>query len=850
MSKAFWRNALVGLIFSVFLLFPSIGAAHQLLQEFSLVSGGSMFEGGEFTMYNGDSYAIITDMTAHLDDCSGIDDANIYILQKLPIDDYAEISRFTPGGYNVPINLIAVGSPPSGSSSVSLDGYSQWTEKMYVEFKTAWNSSCDNSNSSAQGSFKVFGLFSTGRSIEVPYYETVTRSTQYTTLLPVDLAVKQGQTYRIHLELTGHAAMEISPNSNNMPRVVYDVTYGDSGLSKTELFRDSHDAYTNGDGVVNVDAYYTAPKDTVFHIIPMGNEGYGIGCNGYAFPENGSVADEYYKYSIICTNCDQIVVNPTTGNPDGSVLRDEISDGFQGPGIEAELVNSSSQTATVGSLAFFVTAMAPVEDYRLYMDVDCDGLNLTYSDNISYSSSALIFGGLNKLLASGQSMCVSLAYKLASGNNCGCGWIEATMHFNDVGAVFGESNAVIVGSDVTGRVEIEPLPIVPATSLLLTGAPGETVPVGVELDTDIGSCYSQMSAAFEICDTPEGGENAAFENGQTLAVVDFSSGNEASVGLVLPADVHGDYKICVTVIADSDANTLVCPEDPDGALEITVRAVVNTCEGQNDGIACDDGNPCTGDDACNNELCVGTAVVCSAQDDCHEAGICDVFTGDCSNPTKQDGSGCDDGNPCTLNDACDSGVCVSTGEVDCGDVPVCMQNYACNPNTGNCEGDELPDGTECEDESLCSTYSSCRDGLCAAGEYVICTPPNDCYTTGACQEESGECSPPEPLEDGTACEQDDGQSGVCQCQKWDDNNEVCLETECVPGGADGDVVSDGDAADGDAADGDESDGDTDGETGSFSSEGGGGSCGSTGSGGMLLIFGLLMCVFLRRWREI
>ena len=36
---------------------------------------------------------------------------------------------------------------------------------------------------------------------------------------------------------------------------------------------------------------------------------------------------------------------------------------------------------------------------------------------------------------------------------------------------------------------------------------------------------------------------------------------------------------------------------------------------------------------------------------------CDPATGACTNPAKANGTSCDDGNPCTTNDACQDGVC-------------------------------------------------------------------------------------------------------------------------------------------------------------------------------------------------
>jgi hypothetical protein len=91
-----------------------------------------------------------------------------------------------------------------------------------------------------------------------------------------------------------------------------------------------------------------------------------------------------------------------------------------------------------------------------------------------------------------------------------------------------------------------------------------------------------------------------------------------------------------------------------------VPGSVGTCAPTTGG-SCDDGNACTLVDACQNGTCVGGAsVTCSPSDQCHVAGICDSNTGICSNPVALDGSTCDDGNACTQTDSCQAGVCIGT----------------------------------------------------------------------------------------------------------------------------------------------------------------------------------------------
>ena len=104
---------------------------------------------------------------------------------------------------------------------------------------------------------------------------------------------------------------------------------------------------------------------------------------------------------------------------------------------------------------------------------------------------------------------------------------------------------------------------------------------------------------------------------------------------------------------------------------------------QPDGRTCDDGNACTQTDTCRAGTCTGAnPVACSAADQCHTTGTCAPATGLCSNPAKQDGATCDDGNTCTGMDMCRGGVCTGSDPVVCAapddcHVAVCTRRARC-----------------------------------------------------------------------------------------------------------------------------------------------------------------------------
>ena len=102
-------------------------------------------------------------------------------------------------------------------------------------------------------------------------------------------------------------------------------------------------------------------------------------------------------------------------------------------------------------------------------------------------------------------------------------------------------------------------------------------------------------------------------------------------------------------------------------------AVDTQCNGQANGTPCNDNNPDTTNDQCENDVCTGTDI--NAQ---------------CADPDSE-GNACDDGNPQTTDDVCHNGVCAGTCPVplqliarEC--VPACpvladVQNaaaYDCN----------------------------------------------------------------------------------------------------------------------------------------------------------------------------
>ena len=157
---------------------------------------------------------------------------------------------------------------------------------------------------------------------------------------------------------------------------------------------------------------------------------------------------------------------------------------------------------------------------------------------------------------------------------------------------------------------------------------------------------------------------------------------------------------------------------------------------------------CTSEICCDNfALC--RDVVCTASDQCHNVGVCDTQTAACTDPAKANGVSCNDGNPATLNDVCQSGVCLGSltcGSTVCTASPASSQckTPACSA-TNQCSDVPQPDGTLCNDENSTTVNDMCFAGVCKGSDIcanVVCSASDQCHAIGVCQPATGLCSDP------------------------------------------------------------------------------------------------------------
>ncbi|MBM4342647.1 MAG: hypothetical protein FJ100_04640 [Deltaproteobacteria bacterium] len=198
-----------------------------------------------------------------------------------------------------------------------------------------------------------------------------------------------------------------------------------------------------------------------------------------------------------------------------------------------------------------------------------------------------------------------------------------------------------------------------------------------------------------------------------------------------------------------------------------------------DGAACSDGNACTQGDTCSAQKCIGKPVDCDDGQLCSDDG-CDAKTGACQN--LPNALPCDDGNTCTGPDACTKGACKG-GPLPCDDQLPCTID-GCDAKVGCKVIGLLPAGATCSDGDACSGPDGCDAKGGCAGAKVTCDDANAC-TADACDAKTGCASTPKPgpCTDGNACTKADqcqadggckGTSTTC-----DDGN-ACTDDGCDP----------------------------------------------------------------------
>lgn len=287
-----------------------------------------------------------------------------------------------------------------------------------------------------------------------------------------------------------------------------------------------------------------------------------------------------------------------------------------------------------------------------------------------------------------------------------------------------------------------------------------------------GACALVISDDGTACDDPaQTSTPCVIEQCKAAKcrLVELAKGAPCGVTDACFEDRCNDAGLCVAVsVVDCDDGS-DCTEDscdPETGCKNTPAL----------GAPCDDGTACTTGDACDAEgLCTGAPVECTA-DPCFKA-LCNPETGACDQ-TPDTGALCDDGDPCTSFDKCNSAgscggafkcpkptgakaaclkaTCSATGECSvvpapgqsCNDgngctVPdacVCPTGGDCSEATITCEGAAVPIGRACEFDKECGYKgAACIKNVCTieCGVDLDCPQPPSNQGTAVCASSAG-----------------------------------------------------------------------------------------------------------------
>lgn len=184
---------------------------------------------------------------------------------------------------------------------------------------------------------------------------------------------------------------------------------------------------------------------------------------------------------------------------------------------------------------------------------------------------------------------------------------------------------------------------------------------------------------------------------------------------------------------------------------------------------------------CRPDLCVIQRVECIPPDQCSDDGVCKPDEGLCFFRNRPNGYPCDDEISYTVRDQCVKGYCEGTPDMcikynsTCKSLSTCLTGGSCQPGSGRCTYDVVPDGRYCDDGRPYTVEDQCVNGFClgravdlCVDNKVVCTAPNECLRPGVCDPHTAACSLPVPLSTRT-CDDKDSTTA----------NDTCIDGICV-----------------------------------------------------------------------
>ncbi|MBI5609685.1 MAG: hypothetical protein HY902_12505 [Deltaproteobacteria bacterium] len=317
---------------------------------------------------------------------------------------------------------------------------------------------------------------------------------------------------------------------------------------------------------------------------------------------------------------------------------------------------------------------------------------------------------------------------------------------------------------------------------------------------DLVSCTDDSVAAD--CSCVHAPRNGTCSDGDDCTASDHCQGGKC-VGLAVAASLCDDQKPCtqdVCVTGKGCKHKLISGPPCTDGVECTVGdtcvngackagpLVTCNCATDDDCIAQDDGNPCTGVLFCNTgaypwtcNLKLGSIPNCKAAGPCL-AALCDPADGACKQLPILEGQPCSDGSVCTEGYRCTSGDCVLALASACDDQNPCT-NDGCDPSIG-CVHAPTGNGLPCNAKGqVCTAGDMCTGGACVPGEPTDCSDGNAC-TGDTCVAGAGCQHAPinaPACSDGNACTLGDHcAGGLCAGASWQncEDQDICTKDSC------------------------------------------------------------------------
>ena len=260
-------------------------------------------------------------------------------------------------------------------------------------------------------------------------------------------------------------------------------------------------------------------------------------------------------------------------------------------------------------------------------------------------------------------------------------------------------------------------------------------------------------------------------------------------------------KVCDVARDPLDWSDRVCSDDTPCTVD-DCDADEGCVYEPDDAAACDDGDPCSTDDHCAAGVCTGTCP-CNVDSDCTaetagpcEKTVCAAHVCSVTSDLAKNGQPCDAGDPCREGTVCEAGSCVGGTLRDCSELDEgeCLAG-SCDPASGACVQGPRDDGSACDDADPCTTGDACAGGVCA-GIAVDCSDLAGPCTLASCADGAcvqtargtGEsCEPTNPCIKEAVCDAQgvcagDWDTDACPCDTDGDcdDGQPCTQDLCEP----------------------------------------------------------------------